>query len=119
MAMIETKFDTSLWRKRIKKKIDDREGLRKKTLKEIISRLTSYSKEIPVKSLYIFGSITKENMFNDNSDIDIAIKSITSDITFFKLWLQLEEICAKEIDLLDLDECSFSPLIQEQGIKII
>ncbi|MFN0050330.1 MAG: nucleotidyltransferase family protein [Cytophagales bacterium] len=119
MEATQKKFDVSLWKAQIKNRIEHREALRKTTLDLLISKLKTCREDIPVDSLYIFGSITRENMFSETSDIDIAVKTIKADISFFKLWIQIDTICETEIDLLDMDECSFSHLIEAQGIKIM
>ncbi len=112
------KFDTSLWQKSINIRIEERENNRIYLLEKIINNLTKKIYEIDVESMYIFGSITKQNMFTEHSDIDIAIKNKALKVPFSTVWNQLENICEHNIDLLDLDECNFANFIINNGIKI-
>lgn len=118
MATEIIKFDTSVWQKSISKKIENRELKRIEDLAKISQNLKSFSHLIPVEKLYIFGSVTRKNMYNEHSDIDIAIKNTVKDVSFFKIWKQIEEICNQNIDLLDLDECAFAEIIESTAIKI-
>lgn len=118
MEAKKVKFDTSLWQKSIKDKIENREKLRISKLEKAVKILKQYSNEISVENLYIFGSITRPQMFTEYSDVDIAVKNIEKNISFFQIWKQIEDICDFDIDLMDMDECNFAHLIEKNAIKI-
>ena len=52
--------------------------------------------------IYVFGSIVN-GKFDDNSDIDIAVKGL-KDEYFFKALAELSRQLSREIDLIDLDD---------------
>lgn len=57
--------------------------------------------------IYLFGSQSSDSV-NDNSDIDIALRTVEL-ISLEILWSlrnQLESLCSRDIDLVDLNTCS-------------
>lgn len=67
------------------------------------------------KDIYIFGSIVNSK-FNENSDIDIAVKGLEAN-KFYKVASILMFELENDIDLIDLDdnENRFSQMILETG----
>jgi len=67
-------------------------------------------KEIGFEELYLFGSLAK-NTYNDDSDIDLAVKGLPDNKFFYalgKLYIELDH----NIDLINLDKPSdFNHLI--------
>lgn len=70
-----------------------------------VSQIQELCKQNKVKSLFAFGSVTRED-FNDNSDIDLVIDIDEKDPfrytdIYFLIRSQLEEIFKRPIDLLE------------------
>ena len=72
-------------------------------------------KENGAKEVFIFGSIVN-GKFNENSDIDIAVKGLAQQ-EFFKVASELMFELENEIDLIDLDdkENRFSQMLLKMG----
>lgn len=109
-------FDLSLWEEKILKEKEERETKRKKLLKEIIPKLKKYFKDKKVEKVYIFGSILKENFFYDFSDVDIAVEGLKED--YFRVFLDLEDLIERNIDLVELEYCKFKEEIIKRGLRI-
>jgi predicted nucleotidyltransferase len=92
------------------------EELRKQLLNKTIHLLSDYFARFPHNMVYLFGSITKENQFSRNSDIDIAVANHPGQR--IALFCEIEELLHHKIDLVYLEKCSFSNHITTHGIKI-
>jgi len=57
-------------------------------------------------------------MFDQNSDIDIAIEGLENGSSFFKVWDTKENLIDNKTDLLELKKKYFQQLILEEGLKI-
>lgn len=80
-----------------------------------IKKATKILKENGAKEVFIFGSIAN-GKFNENSDIDIAVKGI-SEKDFYKVAGILMFELENEFDLIDLDdkENRFSQMLLRIG----
>ncbi len=70
-----------------------------------ISQIQKLCKENQVKSLFAFGSVTRED-FHENSDVDLVVDFEEEDPfkytdLYFNLKLKLEEILKRHVDLLE------------------
>ncbi len=92
------------------------EQLRISELKNCISVLKKFLYNKPNINLYLFGSITQANQFTQNSDVDIAIGNFNG--SRLDIYLELEELFNRKIDLILLEKCSFGDEIINKGIKI-
>ena len=83
--------------------------------KNDIKKTTKILKENGAKEVFIFGSISN-GKFNENSDIDIAVKGI-SEKDFYKIAGILMFELENEFDLIDLDdkENRFSQMLLRIG----
>lgn len=83
--------------------------------KDDIKKATKILKENGAKEVFIFGSIAN-GKFNENSDIDIAVKGI-SEKDFYKVAGILMFELENEFDLIDLDdkENRFSQMLLRIG----
>lgn len=83
----------------------------KKDIEKAIKILKSYG----CTEIYIFGSIVN-GKFNEDSDIDIAVKGL-KDEYFFKAFAELERELFYQIDLIDLDDSEnrFAQFILARG----
>jgi predicted nucleotidyltransferase len=118
METLKAKFDTSVWQNQLLKRDENLENTRKTVLAQTISFLNTIKNDLPVDEIYLFGSILRENMFEERSDIDIAIKGLKNESHFFKIWTQIDIIPNRNVDLLLLEECSFNNLIIKYSLKI-
>lgn len=82
---------------------------------EDIRKAISILKENGAKEVFIFGSIAN-GKFNENSDIDIAVKGISEE-NFYKVASILLFELENEFDLIDLDdkENRFSQMLLNVG----
>ena len=82
---------------------------------EDIKKATQILKENGAEEVFIFGSIAN-GKFNENSDIDIAVKGINEE-NFYKIASILMFELENEFDLIDLDdkEDSFSQMLLKVG----
>lgn len=69
---------------------------------EDIKKATQILKENGAKEVFIFGSIAN-GRFNENSDIDIAVKGL-NEKDFYKVASMLMFELENEFDLIDLDD---------------
>ena len=83
--------------------------------KEDIEKAVKILKENGAKEVFIFGSIVN-GKFNENSDIDIAVKSLKPE-KFYKVASILMFELDNEFDLIDLDdnENNFSQMLLKVG----
>lgn len=82
---------------------------------EDIKKATKILKENGVKEVFIFGSIAN-GKFNENSDIDIAVKGL-NEKDFYKVASILMFELENEFDLIDLDDKKnrFSQMLLKVG----
>ena len=82
---------------------------------EDIKKATQILKENGAKEVFIFGSIAN-GKFNENSDIDIAVKGL-DEKDFYRVASILMFELENEFDLIDLDdkENSFSQMLLKVG----
>lgn len=110
-------FDISLWIETEKEKYAKREKKRRKYLDFLKEKLTSYFKNIPVKEVYLVGSIVQEGDFYDVSDVDVAVEGLKED--YLKVYGDLEEIIERGVDLIELEKCKFSHILKRTGVRIL
>jgi len=99
----------------IKIKTKKYELYRENLLNNVFKAIKQAGEIFNFKRAYIIGSITRENMFNENSDIDIVVEDIDPEY-FFKLKIFLEDKLNREIDLIDLKDVHFKHKILKEGI---
>jgi len=82
---------------------------------EDIKKATKILKENGAKEVFIFGSIAN-GKFNENSDIDIAVKGL-DEKNFYKVASMLMFELENEFDLIDLDDRAnrFSQMLLKVG----
>ncbi len=77
--------------------------------------LEEFATEYGINKAYIFGSVTQEGKFHQNSDVDIAIENIYPEKYCLAISL-LSSYLEKDVDLIRLDQCHFSERIRQKGI---
>lgn len=85
---------------------------------EDIKKAIKILKENDVTEIFIFGQVVNGN-FNENSDIDIAIKGIKQE-EFYRVASILMFEIEKEIDLIDLDDKNdkFAQMLIDKNILV-
>jgi predicted nucleotidyltransferase len=87
-------------------------------LEELKEKIKDVFSDIPVKSLYIFGSLVKEGCFASFSDIDMAVEGLDTRY-YFEAYTRLEETFSRNIDLVELERCKTRKIIEQNGLKLI
>jgi predicted nucleotidyltransferase len=93
-----------------------------------LDKIIEACSKMQLKHLYLFGSGTRENTFNNESDLDFVFQFINdatgmpvSGFDYFDLLFKLEEITGKKVDLVAEDRIRnkfFLKSISENKIKI-
>jgi len=89
---------------------------RQNLLNKTIDWLDKYASQYGIEQAYIFGSLTCQNQFTHESDIDMAIE-ITNEDNFFSVMGSISEATGREVDIIPLNNCHFAHRIRERGIK--
>lgn len=106
-------YPTDLLDRAICREREAREQARREMLCRINEALVSV--QVPVGDVYLFGSVVTPGRFGDSSDIDIAIHR-TEPRPYFDLKIHLERRLGREVDLVELESCSFAVSIIRKGI---
>jgi predicted nucleotidyltransferase len=94
----------------------ERRQRRLDVLAETRSRLKSALRElIPGERVIVFGSLTKPGVFNDCSDVDLALQAEPQGISAERLTSELMERLERPVDVLLLDRCRFREKILTEG----
>ncbi|MGB4644284.1 MAG: nucleotidyltransferase domain-containing protein [Dictyoglomaceae bacterium] len=109
-------FKPSLWEEKLVREYEERELKRKRVLEELIPKLKDYFKDKEVDKVFIFGSILREGLFYDFSDVDIACEGLKEN--YFRVFSELEDLVGRNIDLVELEYCRFREDILKRGIRI-
>lgn len=110
-------YDTSVWRKTIARKKQEQEEKRCDYLSRVQEILTQYFAEGGADSVYICGSLLSPNSFTEESDIDIAVSGLRGNI--LRVSADLENEIGRDIDLIELEHCSFRTKIEKEGLKVL
>jgi predicted nucleotidyltransferase len=70
---------------------------------------------IPGRRVILFGSLTKPGVFNDRSDIDLALESEPLDMNYLRLTAELMERLGRPVDVVLLDRVRFREKILREG----
>lgn len=109
-------FDTSLWRKVMEERAIQREQERQRTLSQAVDALQQYFADKRVRAVYVTGSILREGRFVPSSDIDVAVEGLEED--YLRTLAALEGVLHRQVDLIELEKCSFRQQILERGMRI-
>lgn len=93
---------------RARRRLDVYEETRRR-LKEALAEL------IPGHKIILFGSLTRPGVFNDRSDVDLALESEPSHMSVYRLISELMERLGRPVDVLMLDQCRFGQRIRREG----
>jgi predicted nucleotidyltransferase len=79
-------------------------------------RLQSALKElIPGQRVIVFGSLTRPGVFNDCSDVDLALETEPGQMSAERLVSELMERLERPVDVLLLNRCRFREKILREG----
>ena len=81
----------------------------RRRLKEVLKEL------IPGHKVILFGSVTRPGIFNDRSDVDLALESEPPQMSVYRLIAELMERLGRPVDILLLDQCRFRERIRREG----
>lgn len=109
-------FDTSLWRRIMEERAAQRENERQRTLSQAVQALRQYFVNKRVRAVYLTGSILREGKFASFSDIDIAVEGLQED--YLRTLAELEGVLHRQVDLIELEKCSFREQILQRGLRI-
>lgn len=70
---------------------------------------------IPGHKVILFGSVTRPGVFNDRSDVDLALESEPPQMSVYRLIAELMERLDRPVDILMLDRCRFRERIRREG----
>lgn len=70
---------------------------------------------IPGHRVIIFGSLTKPGVFNDRSDLDLALENEPPGMDCWALQSELMERLERPVDVVRLDKCRFREKILREG----
>ncbi len=65
--------------------------------------------------MILFGSLTKRGIFNDASDVDLALEGELLSLSTAELMAELSERLHRRVDILFLGGCRFREKIQREG----
>ena len=70
---------------------------------------------MPGNRVIVFGSLTRPGVFNDRSDVDLALHGSPPPVDPLELAAQLMERLARPVDVVRLDRCRFRQKIRLEG----
>jgi predicted nucleotidyltransferase len=70
---------------------------------------------IPGHQVIVFGSLTKPGVFNDRSDVDLALPESADDLDELTLSADLTDRLDRPVDVLRLSRCRFRQKILREG----
>lgn len=70
---------------------------------------------IPGQKVIVFGSLTKPGVFNDRSDVDLALEMEPARMNSWSLASELTERLKRPVDVVLLDRCRFRAKIVREG----
>ena len=70
---------------------------------------------IPSQRVILFGSLTKPGVFNDKSDVDLALAGEPQGMDSLSLMSELMERLERRVDVVLLHKCRFREKILREG----
>lgn len=113
--MNEKPFDTSILDAALQRRRLEQEQQRQAVLDKTLRLLDEWGQRYNIRRAYIFGSVTRPGHFTPESDIDIAIDSIDAE-HFFAAMSALSTALGYDVDMVELEQCSFGAKIRREGI---
>jgi predicted nucleotidyltransferase len=89
---------------------------RKRLLQRTTNVLSRLSKEVKFSQAYLFGSLTQQNRFTEDSDVDIGFLGLADEDFFYSIAFLSREI-GRDVDVIQLERHPFKEKIQTTGVK--
>ncbi len=77
--------------------------------------LTEHAPRYGIYQAYLVGSLTRPYQFTHRSDVDLAVEQINPDL-FFLAVAELSEYLERDVDIINLAQCSFRERLRQGGI---
>ncbi len=106
-------FEEILARKR-----EEREQERLRLLALTIDALKTVAPRFAISKAYVTGSLCKEGRFHSHSDIDIAVAGLTK-ANYFTFMAAMQDLLPIQVEVIELENCSFADKVIENGIKVV
>ncbi len=113
MAAPENLLEQILTRKQ-----QEREKEREELLSLTIDVVKSVSPLFSVTEAYVTGSLVIAGRFHSHSDIDIAVKGLTNQ-NYFTFMAKVQQLLPRQVEIIELENCSFAQKIIETGLKVL
>ena len=114
--MNQQKFDFSVWEKNSARKSEEREKSRQFVLERLDKALRVLSEKYVWHGIFLFGSVTREGAFHENSDVDIGIEGLDP-LQHHEFVGELSRLLERDVDVVLLEECGFGDRIKKKGLK--
>lgn len=70
---------------------------------------------VPGQTVILFGSLTRPGVFNERSDVDLALLTEPSEISIWRLTAELSERLGRPVDIVLLHQSRFRDKILREG----
>ncbi|MGB8701610.1 MAG: nucleotidyltransferase domain-containing protein [Thermosynechococcaceae cyanobacterium] len=111
-------FPTSILDAALAERRLQNEQVRQRLLEATLAWLAAKAGEYGFESGYVFGSVTQAGKFAEDSDIDVAIDSMSQGEPF-RMAGDLSLVLNREVDVVPLDRCHFADHVRQLGVKWI
>ena len=105
----------TLWLQAREKKQQESERLRREALDQVDAVLQELAKRYTWTEVYLFGSVLQPGKFDKDSDIDLAVAGLPKQ-DLYRLTAELMSLLGRNVDLVILEEASFSEKIRQKGV---
>lgn len=97
----------------------ERETSRKAMLAKVTSRLRQFAQDHSGLRFYVFGSLIRADDYGPSSDVDLAVEGLPGK-EYWKTLAALESLLETEdVNLVELERCSFAEGIRSCGIALL
>ena len=94
----------------------ERDHQRERLRQETREKLDRALREVfPGQVVFVFGSLVKHGAFHGNSDVDLAVFELPTNVSEFAVHGMLEERIGRSVDLIFLPEHRLKDKIQREG----
>ncbi len=76
---------------------------------------TALAELIPGQKVIVFGSLARPGVFNDRSDVDLALETEAPQMNCGQLMVELTERLKRPVDVVLLGKCRFRKRILREG----
>ena len=116
IEMNQEKSDFSIWERNLARKEEESEKLRHSVLVRLDEALKALSEKYCWTEIFIFGSVTREGAFHDDSDVDIGIEGLNP-LDHYAFVADISSLLERDVDVVLLEECGFAEKIKKKGQK--